>query len=140
MYRTRKCLLVLLVSMLSIVGCEQNNTSKDISETQEAMPLDAATITAILNKQSTPVTLSEEDTLIVNDILEKGEWNEESTAECINNCSMSINGIQLYYHSECGTFNDSVNNRNLVLDNETRLIINNIFEKYIVLDTVETPM
>jgi hypothetical protein len=78
--------------------------------------------------------LTEEEAKIIADIIENGVWSTEGTAECANDCKLIINGRTYYYHSECGTFNDEVNNQNLSVTEEEKKCINEILAHYITLD------
>jgi hypothetical protein len=52
-------------------------------------------------------------------MLETGTWEEE-TAECANDCRITIEGEAYDYHSECGTINDHTNGRHMTLNDEDR--------------------
>jgi hypothetical protein len=75
-----------------------------------------------------------EEAKIIADIIENGVWSTEGTAECDNDCKLIINGRTYYYHSECGTFNDEVNNQNLSVTEDEKKCINEILAHYITLD------
>ena len=70
---------------------------------------------------------------IIADIIEKGTWNTEGTAECANDCKLIIDERTYYYHSECGTFNDKENNQNLPVTAEEKESINVILAQYVTL-------
>ena len=50
------------------------------------------------------------------------------------------NGTTYKYHSDCGTFNDKINQKHLSLDEDTKVVINNILVEYISLATEELPV
>lgn len=92
----------------------------------------------------TAVELSEEDTSTLTQIINNGNWSE-GTAECLNDCAINLNGILIYYHSDCGTFNrldlanmqyqssqeQEVSGKGLTLTNENKEIVNKLLKKYI---------
>lgn len=85
---------------------------------------------------SSPVGISREDALIFRAFMEAGEW-DEGTSDCLNNCEFIFDGNTVRYHSDCGTFNDSVYNRHITLSEEDKLEVNAILEKYISLRAEE---
>lgn len=64
---------------------------------------------------------------------EKDGWNEEGTADCLNDCVLTVNGARVYYDSGCGTFNDEVDQRSLTLTKEEQDAVNIVLGKYITL-------
>ncbi len=92
-------------------------------------------VSDILNGGS-PVAVSKEDALIFRAFLESGEWGE-GTSDCLDNCELIFDGNTLRYHSDCGTFNDSVYNRHISLSKENKAEVNAILEKYISLQAEE---
>ena len=94
----------------------------------------------------TNVFVNESKSLLANDgatiegILEKGSWSTEGTTDCLSNIEIEIKGTIYKYHSECGTFNDKVNQRYLSLDDITKEKINSIISEYISLVTEEAPI
>lgn len=84
-------------------------------------------------------SLDLKDAYYMINLLDNADWQEE-TADCINDCVIVLEeGVSLYYHSDCGTFNDNVQNRCLVLSEEEHETLNNILAKYITLGSVEVP-
>lgn len=84
----------------------------------------------------TAVHLTLDDAEKLRLILKKGDWNTEGTADCLNDCVLTLYGQELYYHSDCGTFNvPGAGNEgsSLSLDEETRQKVNAILEQYITL-------
>ena len=84
-------------------------------------------------------TLSIEDAAKLESVVLSDTW-QEGTGDCINDCKLIFDGEVYYYHSECGTFNDSQNNRNLKLTTEQKENVNVILEKYISLGSAEVPI
>ena len=75
--------------------------------------------------------LSDDETAFIKKTLENGNWENEGTADCINNVEFVIEGETYRYHSDCGTFNDNVNQRSLTLDINTKDRLNAILSEYI---------
>ena len=92
----------------------------------------------ILN-DSSPVTISRGDASVFRAFFESGEWNE-GTSDCFDNCGLIFDGNTVRYHSDCGTFHDSVYNRHLSLSEEDKVEVNTILEKYISLQVEEMPV
>ena len=65
-------------------------------------------------------------------LVESGRWME-GTGDCANDCIIFMDGEKINYHSDCGTFNDTVNEKRLHLTEEQQAEVNAILEKYIVL-------
>ena len=75
------------------------------------------------NEEDAPgVPLSEEDSATLLSILQSGNW-QEGTADCINDYRFTVSGSTIYYHSDCGTFNDNEENRSFTVSEEDRAVI-----------------
>ncbi len=116
---------------------EWNNFIEQEQTQEENKSNDLLAIKIASRNDEQYVDLSFEDASKIGEILETGIWNEDGTADCLDNCLIIFNGLELRYHSECGTFNDSVNQKSLSLDENAKDIVNNIFEKYISLEEYE---
>lgn len=81
----------------------------------------------------------DEDIETISSILLVDSWNVESLTNCSNNIEITIDGTTYLYHSDCGTFNDILNQRYLSLDDETTNIVNTLFAKYVSLTSVGIP-
>ena len=76
-------------------------------------------------------TLSADDSKAILDILkESNDWTE-GTADCLNDCEIKIGDRTIMYHSDCGTFNDSKNEKSISLGEKAKPYINSIIGKYI---------
>lgn len=95
-------------------------------------------VSNILNGSS-PVAISEEDASVLRNYYSARGWMK-GTSDCLDNCELIFDGNTVRYHSDCGTFNDSVLDRHLTLDEESKEAINTILEKYISLQTDEMPI
>lgn len=83
----------------------------------------------LLDSEVNSVSLNVEELENIQKIIENGTWNEE-TAECIDDCLISIEGMDYYYHRECGTINDKINRRHMILNNEDKEKLNSIIASY----------
>ncbi len=99
---------------------------------------EAFVVKNIFTGESKP--LSANDGLALVDILESDSWNTEGTTDCFSNIEVIINGVTYKYHSDCGTFNDNVNQRHLSLDVKTNNAVNAILEEYVSLTATEVPI
>ena len=79
------------------------------------------------------VKLSAEDAAVVSDLVKSGSWSE-GTSDCQSDCLIFMDDEEIQYHSGCGTFNDTVNEKRLHLTEEQQAEVNAILEKYIVLE------
>ena len=113
-------LFVVLTCMLSLVACDKATGSEK-------------TVTEGAASDILEDDLSEEEVKIITDIIEKGTWSTEGTADCANDCKLIIGERTYYYHSECGTFNDKENNQNLSVTAQEKESINIILAQYITL-------
>lgn len=89
--------------------------------------------------------LAKEDLQTLMQILEGIRQQYEGTTDCASDCAINLNGRLLYYHSECGTFNEpdlsamstissqTLENtgRNYRLTDAQKAEVNAILEKYI---------
>lgn len=73
--------------------------------------------------------LTADEGLLIVDILENTEWCDGAPA-CDNDYKVVINGEIFYYHSECGTFVDIVNNKSKSLSEENTKEVNRIISNY----------
>lgn len=83
----------------------------------------------LLESEVDSVSLNVEELENIQKIIESGTWNEE-TAECIDDCLISIEGMDYYYHRECGTINDKIHRRHMFLNNEDKEKLNSIIASY----------
>lgn len=95
----------------------------------DAMPAESA------EEPAAAAPLAEEGILVLNAedaayILQylSGEWIP-STANCLCDYTVEIDGATYRYHSDCGTFQNE-DGHSLTLAEEARLIINRILESY----------
>ena len=67
-------------------------------------------------------TLSREDASELLRIYQGAKWTDV-TADCLNDYRLVIAGETVYFHSDCGTFNDNKNNRSFTVPEEDRTAI-----------------
>ena len=77
----------------------------------------------------TAKNLSQRDISYIENTLNSFKW-QNSTADCLNDFVISIEGKEYYYHSDCGTINDNKNNRSLNLSDEYKQELNIILFNY----------
>ena len=102
-------LFLVLICMLSIVACDKATSSEepvidggvsDVSEidinvsgeTEQTQQTIAESISGTITRidEDKIYDLTEEEVKIIADIIEKGTWNTEGTAECANDCKLII--------------------------------------------------
>lgn len=121
-------LVLALGCLLSFAGCQ---------EVDELSNKDDFVVINIFTTEREP--LSKNDALTITDILENGSWNTEGTSECASNIKITIKEVTFKYHSDCGTFNDNVNQRSLSLDDAAKEKVNAMLAEYISLTSDEVP-
>lgn len=99
---------------------------------------EAFVVTNVFTAESKPLLAN--DGLTIADILGSGSWNTEGTTDCMSNIEITINGTTYKYHSDCGTFNDNVNQQYLSLDDDIKENVNAILAEYISLTATEVPI
>lgn len=144
-------LLVRIISLCgTLFGCGNNHNREEsnddlpiqnsISSTEESLVIDNTPVVEsesqsensnlkgqilLLYSEVDSIALNNEELGNIQKIIESGTWNEE-TAECIDDCLISIDGMDYYYHRECGTINDKIHRRHMILNNEDKEMLNSI--------------
>ncbi len=85
----------------------------------------------------TSMTVSDTDATEIIAILDAAIW-KEGTGDCYNDCQINLGDQRYYYHSDCGTVNDTQNERSFVLEETQREKLNGILDQYIRLGTEES--
>ncbi len=88
---------------------------------------------AAYNTSEKTVSLEDEDISLIRDLWNNGNWNTEGTSEGLSDCVIMIDGEKVLYNSETGVFNDTINQRFMILDTATKDRLNNCLSKYITL-------
>ena len=146
--------ILLLVGIIclcgTLFGCGNNHNREEsnddlpiqnsISSTEESLVIDNTPVVEsesqsensnlkgqilLLDSEVDSIALNNEELGNIQKIIESGTWNEE-TAECIDDCLISIDGMDYYYHRECGTINDKIHRRHMILNNEDKEMLNSI--------------
>lgn len=151
--------ILALVCLLTLAGCRAGRDRDNAGEEEtgeirgqetpvlndkgtqaEDAQIESAVISVarVYDTSETGAALSLEDVDRIADLLEEGSWNTEGTADCLNDCILTVNGESVYYHSDCGTFNDTIQERCLSLTEEERAAVNAVLSKYITLGFEET--
>ena len=76
--------------------------------------------------------LSSEDAAVIATLFEGGSWRE-GASDCANDCLLIMDDDEIQYHSDCGTFNDEVNEKSLQLTEKQQVEVNAILGEYIAL-------
>lgn len=78
------------------------------------------------------IWLGKADAAVISGLVNAADW-QDGTTDCIGSHVFMIEGENLQYHAECGTFNDPGNNRHFTLAEEQRGSVNVLLIKYIQL-------
>jgi hypothetical protein len=122
-------LVLALVCMLGVVGCSNSEPVEKNSGGTLNVALTQEVEVIVPDKS---VKLSEEDAKRFIEILENGKW-VDSISACDSDCKVVVSDNTMTYHSECGTFNDSQNQRSMTTNEETQQLINDILKNYVTL-------
>lgn len=76
--------------------------------------------------------LSKENAKTIQQILDAGSWVSDAT-DCASDCVLTFDGRTIYYHSDCGTFNERLeqSNQSLRLSDADRETVNAIIQTVI---------
>ena len=76
--------------------------------------------------------LSKENAKTIQQILDAGSWVSDAT-DCASDCVLTFDGRTVYYHSDCGTFNERLEQsyQSLRLSDTDREIVNAIIQTVI---------
>jgi hypothetical protein len=77
------------------------------------------------------LTANESNT--IKTLIDNREWIS-GTGDCINDFVLNVYGEEIYYSSDCGTFNDNENNQSCTLSEDDREDVDTIlFSKLVVI-------
>lgn len=109
------------------------NSNTGTAETEPSQSEDTETASGIVSHVGADKTyrLDAEEIEQIAGIIENGDWNTEGTADCSNDYELTINEATYYYHSECGTLNDNLNNRCLTVTDTEKENINAVLSQYV---------
>lgn len=66
----------------------------------------------------------------IADIIAKAKW-VDGTSDCLNDVMIKLDEEIIYYHFDCGTLNDTVNNRSFTLPEVDQRVLSEIMFRYI---------
>lgn len=133
--KTWIAMMMVLLCIVSLTGCGEKMPD-GLPQQQDAQTYSARVERIDADQPASALTGEETETLLK--LLNKGRWINDRT-KCESDCLLTLNGKIYYYHSECGSFNDAAGGRSLTLDEEGRLAVNGIFERYISLGFMLEP-
>lgn len=112
-----------------------SNSDTGTAETEPLQSEDPETMSGIVSHVGTDKAheLTAEEIEQITAIIENDNWNTEGTADCANDCKLIIDGETYYYHSECGTLNDHLNDRRLTVTDTEKENINAVLGQYVTL-------
>ena len=142
-------LLLALVCVLGLVGCNNDNQQKqeDKKANTHTLKVSENSVGEIGRETfNLSVEITEEDANTLSEIINGGTWKEELT-DCESDCVINLKGHWAHYNSESGILNkynvkdlsvysskvQEVSGKSLVLSEEDRATVNTILEKYITL-------
>lgn len=99
---------------------------------QQADPIPQSVQMYVAQVGGSAFELSAEDAKTILQILDGGSWMPDAT-DCASDYVVTFQGRTLYYHSECGTFNERLeqSNRSLRLSDTERETVNEIIQAII---------
>ena len=147
--KKRITLVLAMVFVLSLVGCNEDNQQAQENKTANTNTLEVTENSVGEIGRETynfPVEISEDDANALSEIINGSTWKEELT-DCESDCVINLKGHWSHYNSESGILNkynvkdmsvysskvQEVSGKSLVLSKEDRATVNSILEKYITL-------
>ena len=144
--KKRTILVLCLVLAIVAAGCGRQSKNNQIQEkvddkscesveictpSEEQLQNAGAWKVSAVDDGSEAVFLSAEDSKKIKDYIASCKY-ELGTADCLNDYMfIRADGSIIYYHSECGTFNDTENELSYKLLGEQQAWINNLLIKSI---------
>lgn len=110
----------------------QTTSLTTTTETTSAQPISDEIVWSVkpMFSDETAVAMTADDSQIIQNYCFDCKY-ENCTSDCLSDyIFITQKGQQIYYHSECGTFNDIVNNRSYKAVDYQRDEINSILNKY----------
>ena len=128
-------------SIINQTESSPSNSSTGTAETEPSQSEGTETVSGTVSHVGADetYTLNPGEIEQITGIIENGDWNTEGTADCSNNYKLTINEATNYYHSECGTLNDNLNNRYLTVTDAEKENINAVLSQYVA-DALEQLM
>lgn len=104
----------------------------DEQQTAPANPAPQPAQMSLAQVDGSAFDLSKENAKTIQQILDSGSWVSDAT-DCASDCVLTFDGRTIYYHSDCGTFNERLeqSNQSLRLSDTDREIVNAIIQTVI---------
>ena len=104
----------------------------DEQQTAPANPAPQPAQMSLAQVDGSAFDLSKENAKTIQQILDAGSWVSDAT-DCASDCVLTFDGRTIYYHSECGTFNERLeqSNQSLRLSDADRETVNAIIQTVI---------
>ena len=120
----------------SVAEPQQSVFSSSILPESSSVNMDAPATSDIMVSNvlrgGEPVAVSSEDVAAIQTLLAGYEWRSDlPPSDCASDCLLSMFGEDVYYHSDCGTLNNWINDTSIPLDDTDRDSLNMILQKYI---------
>lgn len=112
--------LMALVCLAALSAC----SSKEEEQTAEVLAAPAG-------EPDQAVALEEQDATAIFTLLYSADWNTGGAYNCENDVLLTVAGQEIYYHSECGRFNDLVNQCSYRVYDIQAEAINDILSSYV---------
>ena len=104
----------------------------DEQQTAPANPAPQPAQMSLAQVDGSAFDLSKENAKTIQQILDSGSWVSDAT-DCASDYVLTFDGRTIYYHSDCGTFNERLeqSNQSLRLSDTDREIVNAIIQTVI---------
>ena len=104
----------------------------DEQQTTPANPAPQPAQMSLAQVDGSAFDLSKENAKTIQQILDAGSWVSDAT-DCASDCVLTFDGRTIYYHSDCGTFNERLeqSNQSLRLSDADRETVNAIIQAII---------
>ena len=117
------------IEHITITGLEE---ASDTDDEQLTAPDPQPTQMSLAQVGGSGFELSEENAKTILQILDSGSWVSDAT-DCASDCVLTFDGRTVYYHSDCGTFNERLeqSDQSLHLSDADRETVNAIIQEVI---------
>ena len=95
------------IEHITITNSEGASSADDEQQTAPAAPDPQPTQMSLAQVGGSGFDLSEENTKAILQILDTGSWVPDAT-DCASDYVLTFDGRTIYYHSDCGTFNEQL--------------------------------
>ena len=117
------------IEHITITGLEE---ASDTDDEQLTAPDPQPTQMSLAQVGGSGFELSEENAKTILQILDSGSWVSDAT-KCASDCVLNFDGRTVYYHSDCGTFNERLEqgHQSLRLSDADRETVNAVIQTVI---------